>query len=135
MADFEIPKNGQLCWYELATPDVEKCKEFYSNIFGWNLQQSEITEMNYTEIHTDEKAIGGILQMTDEWKMPETGKMMPAHWMTYIAVDDVDATAEKAKSLGANICVKPVDVPNVGRFSVINDPTGATFTVIKFVEA
>lgn len=133
MAEFEIPKSGQLCWYELATQDLSKVKDFYSEIFGWKLEQSKLTDMNYSEIHTDNKAVGGMLQMTDEWKMLDTGEFLPSHWMTYIAVDDVDATAEKAKSLGANVCVQPVDVPNIGRFSVINDPQGATFTIIKFV--
>jgi predicted enzyme related to lactoylglutathione lyase len=134
MAEFEIPRTGQPCWFELATPDADKCKEFYSEILGWKLVQSQLTTLNYSEIHTDGQAVGGILQMTDEWKMPETDELMPSHWMTYIAVDDVDATAEKAKSLGATICVEPVDVPNIGRFSIINDPTGAIFTIIRFVQ-
>lgn len=132
MAEFEIPQNGQICWFELATHDLEKAKDFYQGLFGWKLVQSKNTSMDYSEIQIDEKAVGGILQMTEEWKMPETGEFLPSHWMTYIAVDDVDTTAENARLLGANVCVEPVDIPPIGRFSIINDPTGATFTIIKF---
>jgi predicted enzyme related to lactoylglutathione lyase len=50
--------------------------------------------------------------------------------MSYVAVDKVDDSAEKIKELGGNVCVPPTDIPNVGRFCVVNDPTGATFSLI-----
>jgi predicted enzyme related to lactoylglutathione lyase len=60
----------------------------------------------------------------------ETGEMPPPHWMSYIAVDDVDTSAAKVWELGGKVCVPPTDIPNVGRFCVVNDPTGATFSLI-----
>lgn len=54
----------------------------------------------------------------------------PSHWMPYIAVDEVDATAEKVKTLGGSVCVPPHDVPNTGRFCVVNDLNGATLSLI-----
>ena len=130
MAEYTMPKNGELCWYELATQDLAKAKEFYSGLLGWNLEQSKLVEMEYPEIHVGDQSVGGMMQITDEWKSPETGEIPPSHWMTYIAVDDVDATCEKVTELGGNVCVPPTDIP-VGRFSVINDPSGATFSIIK----
>jgi predicted enzyme related to lactoylglutathione lyase len=56
---------------------------------------------------------------------------MPAAWSPYFMVDDCDATADKAKSLGAQIYVKPTDIPNVGRYAVLGDPQGAMFDIIK----
>jgi uncharacterized protein len=56
---------------------------------------------------------------------------VPPHWMVYFQTTDVDATANKAKSLGANLLVPPMDIPNVGRFSVIADPQGAAFALYK----
>jgi predicted enzyme related to lactoylglutathione lyase len=56
---------------------------------------------------------------------------VPAHWGVYFAVDDCDATVEKAKGMGATSCVPPTDIPNVGRFAVIQDPQGAIFSVFK----
>jgi uncharacterized protein len=132
MSEQKQPPNGTFCWYELASRDLSAVRDFYSGLLGWNLAQSKITDLDYLEISLDGEPFGGLMQMTDEWKMPETGEYLPSHWMNYIAVDDVDATAEKARTLGANICVEPVDIPPIGRFAIINDPQGATFTIINF---
>jgi predicted enzyme related to lactoylglutathione lyase len=46
-------------------------------------------------------------------------------------VDDPDATIAKAKKLGATIQFGPEDIPGVGRFGVLQDPTGAVLAVMK----
>ena len=56
----------------------------------------------------------------------------PPHWMSYVAVNDVDAVAARIAELGGAVCVPPTDIPTVGRFSVINDPSGATLSIITF---
>jgi hypothetical protein len=117
-------KHGTICWTELATKDAEAAKKFYTELFGWTLHPSQAVGMDYTEFANGDERCGGIMQMTAEFGD------MPSHWMSYVAVDDVDAAAEKVKELGGNICVPPCDIPNVGRFCVINDPTGATISLI-----
>ena len=54
---------------------------------------------------------------------------VPPNWTTYIGSHDVDATAARAKELGATIFREPTDVPGTGRFAIIQDPTGAVFGV------
>jgi predicted enzyme related to lactoylglutathione lyase len=44
-------------------------------------------------------------------------------------VDDVAVSTEKARSLGATICREVTEIPGVGWFSVITDPTGATLAL------
>jgi uncharacterized protein len=123
-------KHGELCWNELATSDSGKAKNFYQKLFGWDLEKSKVTgAMDYDEIKIDEKSVGGIMQMTKDWGDP----LPPSHWMNYIAVDDVDATIEKITENGGKVCVPAFDMPNVGRMSVIDDPAGATFSIISFV--
>lgn len=129
MAEFTIPKHGEICWRELTTNNVGKATEFYQELLGWKLEQSKITEIQYPEIHVDDRPIGGMMQMTEEWGNP----LPPSHWMTYIAVDDVDATVEKVKEYGGNVCIPPFDAPKVGRISILGDPSGAAFSVIQFV--
>ena len=65
--------------------------------------------------------------MTEEW-----GEI-PPHWMIYFA--DCDAGAERATELGGQVKVPPTDIPKVGRFSVIQDPQGAVFSIIKLSTA
>ena len=61
---------------------------------------------------------------------PDMGPV-PPNWLPYVMVDDANAIAEKATQLGGKLFVPPTDIPNVGRFSVIQDPQGATFAIIK----
>lgn len=131
MAEFSIPKHGEICWRELTTQNAAKAKEFYQGLLGWNLEQSKVTQMKYDEIHNGNQAIGGMMQIDEQWG--EGWENIPAHWMTYIAVDNCDEIIEKIKENGGGICVPPFDAPNVGRMSVVNDPSGATFSVIQFV--
>ena len=123
----QMPKHGQICWTEIATKNLETSSNFYKELFGWNLKRSEAVgpEMEYIEFASEGSCpSGGMYQMTEEY-----GEA-PSHWMSYVAVDNVDESAEKVKQLGGNICVPPTDIPNVGRFCVVNDPTGATFSMI-----
>lgn len=120
-----VNEPGTLGWNELATNDTEKAKAFYTQLFGWGTQVQEMPMTTYTTFMLGERMNGGMLQMTEEWGD------MPPHWMVYFVVEDCDASAEKAKSLGGEIGVPPTDLPPVGRFSVIKDPQGAHFTIIK----
>jgi len=115
---------NSLCWNELLTNDTEKAKDFYTKLFGWN-SKTDSGETPYTEWINGEEHIGGMMQI-----QPHMGPM-PPNWGIYIAVDDCDGKVEKAKSLGARVYVPPTDIPKVGRFSVLSDPQGAVFNVIK----
>ena len=123
-----MPKHGEVCWTEIATNNLEACKGFYSELFGWKLKESKATGemgMEYIEFGANESCpSGGMYQMGKEYGDA------PPHWMSYVSVDDVDAAAAKVWELGGKVCVPPTDIPNVGRFSVVSDPTGATFSMI-----
>ncbi|HBE81381.1 MAG TPA: hypothetical protein DDW24_01200 [Blastocatellia bacterium] len=128
MADFEIPKAGDVCWRELRTRNIDAASAFYSKLFGWSLQQSKVTPMDYKEIIRDGTATGGMMPMTDEWGDA------PSHWANYIAVADADETAAKITANGGSIRVPPFDAPGVGRMAMVADPSGADFAIIQFVQ-
>ena len=121
----QAPPEGIFCWNELATRDLAAAKTFYTELLGWQLKESTAAGMQYNEIVAPNgEHIGGLYQMG-----PEYGEA-PSHWMAYVAVGDVDARAARVEALGGKVCVPPMDIPNVGRFCVINDPTGATISLI-----
>lgn len=121
-----VNKPGGVCWTELATREADRAAEFYAALFGWQPQQMDMPgDTKYTMLMMGETQVGGIIQMTDEWGD------MPPHWMVYFSVDDCDATAARAQELGGKTPVPPTDIPPVGRFSVIRDPQGGHFSVIK----
>jgi predicted enzyme related to lactoylglutathione lyase len=116
------PPTGTFCWEELMTHDPEAATKFYMDLFGYGIQMVDMGPTGtYRILKRGDRQTAGIM------KMPE---MVPrAHWLSYIAVKDTDASTRGAKELGAQVLVQPQDIPNVGRFSVLSDPTGAAIAL------
>lgn len=132
MAGSASPKHGSFCWTEIASTDAEKCKEFYSAVFGWKFQESKATDGSfvYHEFSTGgDYPAGGLYEISPE--ICGEGPLPPPHLLTYIGVDDVDENAKQAQQLGGTIIKPPSDIPNTGRFAIIQDPTGAMFATFK----
>jgi predicted enzyme related to lactoylglutathione lyase len=107
------------CHLELASTDIAKAKTFYSSFFDWKLSDMDMGNgMTYTTFKpADDSPGGGMMQ--------QHAPGAPSAWLPYVLVDDVKAAAAKAKSLGANVVVETQEVPNMGWFSIITDPSGA----------
>lgn len=118
--------HGAFSWNELVTSDPEAAKAFYSELLGWTLSEMEGGEVPYTIAKAGETEVAGIMPIP-----PDAGNM-PPHWGAYVTVDDVDASAGRAESLGGKICMPPTDIPGIGRFSVISDPQGAILALITY---
>lgn len=104
---------------ELMTTDVSKAKAFYGELFDWQLE--DLPGMDYTMINVGEGTGGGMMKSAE----PDS----PSCWLAYVHVDDAAASTEKARNLGAKICKEVTEIPGVGWFSVITDPTGASLAL------
>lgn len=113
--------RGRFVWYDLMTPDPEAAKAFYTAVAGWGTQLWEAPGMSYTMWTANGKPMGGTMKLPDE---AVAGGARP-HWLAYVDVPDVDATAARARELGGSVVVPPRDIPTVGRYSVLADPQGA----------
>ena len=123
----EAIAQGTPSWWELATRDVEAATKFYSALCGWTTEAWPMgSGGTYHMFKKGEVSFGGMIDAN----MPQM-EGVPAHWMTYIHVDDVDASAAKTTELGGQIMVPPMDIPEVGGMSVVSDPTGAAFTLFS----
>ena len=116
---------GSFCWNELGTHDTQKAGEFYSELFGWPRETNQFGPIEYTMFSGADRPAGGMFKIT-----PEMGPM-PPHWLVYFAVDDCDASVQKATELGAAVMKPADDIPEIGRFAILTDPQGAAFAVIK----
>jgi predicted enzyme related to lactoylglutathione lyase len=121
-------KTGSFCWLELGTTDQSAAKKFYSNLFGWSAEDNSMgPDMTYTMLRLGGKDVAGAYQLMKD----QLDAHVPPHWMLYIKVDSVDASAAKAVKLGAQQIVPPSDIPNVGRFALLQDPTGAHVSIFQ----
>ena len=128
MAEYQIPEPFSICWRELATRDLPAATEFYSNLFGWQLEPSKIAPGDYREIILDGKAVGGMMAIDENWG-PEPP---PSFWQAYVAVQNADETADQIKANGGSVNHGPFDAPGVGRMAMVADPDGASFAIIQF---
>lgn len=125
-----VNEPGSLTWNELTTRHLDTAVPFYGAVFGWQTNETDMGGgMVYTtwKLPNDgDREIGGAMPMEgDMWPAD-----LPDHWMVYFAVEDCDQAVAKVAELGGKVSVPPMDIPNVGRFSVVNGPQGEVFSVI-----
>ncbi len=115
---------GAMGWNEMYSNDLEKAKEFYTGLFGWTFEKMPEHD-NYEVIKNNGRSNGGAMKIQEDW--PE----MPSIWMVYFTVENLDKTMESVKKHGGSVKNGPMEAKGVGRFAVIEDPTGAVFTTIE----
>lgn len=106
---------------ELCTPDTAKAKDFYAALFGWEFTDNDMGHMIYSTFKPSSGPGGGIFSMPGA----------PTGWLAYVGVDDINTATDKAKSLGAAVRMGPQEIPNVGWFTVLADPTGAAIALFQ----
>jgi predicted enzyme related to lactoylglutathione lyase len=144
-----VNEHGGVNFNDLYTRDVDRAKDFYSAVFGW-----EKLELGPGAAMWAMPAYGDFLEELNPGMRAGMAEMgapagfenvvasispidpndtaTPAHWGITFAVDDVDAAAAKAAELGGKVLSEPTDVP-WARAAVIEDPQGATFVASQFV--
>jgi predicted enzyme related to lactoylglutathione lyase len=110
--------DGTPCWFDLMTTDLEAARTFYGDLFGWQFDIGPEETGYYSVALVDGKAVGGIFTMAVDH---------PPVWTTYLATGDADATADAAVRAGGTIAQPTMDVMDLGRMTIIQDPTGGTF--------
>lgn len=108
-------------YIELHTSDPAKAKSFYGQLLSWRFEELQFPGVQYTLIKTGGELQGGVMKAED----PKA----PTMWLSYLTVDDLDATVAKAKSLGGKIVRERTEVKGEGFFAVIADPTGGTIAL------
>ena len=123
--------NGAISWHELMVDDIDAAKSFYSEVFGWTLEdvQMEGMERAYTVIKVGDAQIGGIVAK------PEETATTPNSWISYVTVADVDETVKSVITNGGSVLVPPMNVPGVGRFAHLKDKEGAVIAAITYEQA
>jgi len=121
--DVESTPPGGWIWNELTTQDEKTALAFYEKVFGFDHDEMAMPDAVYFVLKASGKGRAGLM------KAPHAS--VPTMWTPYVRVDDADATASRARELGATVVVPPSDIPEVGRFAVVADPQGAAFAVLK----
>jgi predicted enzyme related to lactoylglutathione lyase len=115
-----VNEVGTWTWNELVTPDLAAAKAFYAELFGWGTQDIP-GSFPRTSFSLGDLLVGG-----GHAPAPQEGPA--ARWTISFRVADADQSAARAEELGGSVLLPPMDIP-VGRFAIVADPAGASFTV------
>ena len=118
--DVERYDHGVPSWVDLGTSDIGKAIEFYSGLFGWQIEQGPPEAGGYSIALLRGRPVAGL------------GPQMnpgPPYWTTYVNVDSADDVVAKAKANGGKVLMEPMDVMDVGRMAIFADPIGAVIAV------
>jgi uncharacterized protein len=111
---------GTFCWTDLGTPDAPAATRFYSALFGWTAEDRPMgPDAFYTMFHLDGRPVAAL------YPQEEAAPQGPPHWLSYVAVDNANEAAARTKALGGIVLMEPFDVLDVGRMTMVQDPTGA----------
>jgi uncharacterized protein len=126
-----VNEPNSFSWNEHNTRDPEATTAFYSSVLGWKTREMEMGDAgSYTvwllpDAGEQDDSVGGLLDMRGM-----LGDEVPAHWMTYFTVDDLDATMEQADGMGASLTFGVMELP-IGKLAILTDPQGASFGVFE----
>ncbi|MBA3350580.1 MAG: VOC family protein [Actinobacteria bacterium] len=117
---------GTFSWTDLGTTDVSGAKAFYTELFGWELEDMPTGDAGiYSMARLDGKYVAAIYEQYED----QRAQGIPPSWVSFITVDDIEARTAEAEMLGATILSPPLDVLDSGRMSLAGDPTGAVFAM------
>jgi len=123
--------QGQFFWYDIMTTEPQAAAKFYSHVVGWGVQKADAEGKQYSLFTVNGQGVAGLMPIPED----AAKHGVPPAWMGYIAVDDVDAAAEKLKREGGTVHKGPVTVPGIIRFAVVSDPQGAGFLIARGLSA
>jgi|Tabmets5t2r1_1033131.scaffolds.fasta_scaffold08366_3 uncharacterized protein len=115
-----VNEVGTWTWNELSTADVPAARAFYRELFGWDAVDVP-GPLPRTSFRLGELLVGGA-------HAPAPQEDPRPRWTVSFRVADADRAAERVEQLGGSVLLPPMDVP-VGRFAVVADPAGASFSI------
>lgn len=122
MSEQSPPTAGRFVWHDLMTTDLPASVKFYTELFEWSTEEGDMGAMGkYTLIKAGDATIGGFVPL-------DKNQEVPPHWVGYCTIDSIEAGVSRVQVSGGKVLVNPTDIPDVGRFAVISDPTGAVLS-------
>lgn len=113
------------------TSDAAAARRFYVDVVGWNIEEVPMPGMSYTLLKLGDTQIAGLMPMPQQ----ACAAGMPPCWVGYVFADELESATAKVQVLGGKVHQGPMDIPDVGRFSVVADPQGATFDLFHSTRA
>lgn len=117
---------GTFSWTDLSTTDTAGANAFYRPLLGWEGEEMPAGDgFTYWMMRLDGHDVAGMSAMREDQRAAGA----PPAWLSYVTVEDVDATADRVAGLGGSLLMPPFDVLDAGRMALLQDPQGAVLAV------
>lgn len=117
---------GRFTWFEQLSKDPRAALRFYTETLPWKSESLPMGTQSYTMLLAGEQGIGGLADLPKHVDTP--------HWISYVSVDDVVATARRVVANGGKALMDAFDIPGVGKMQPVADPQGAAFFLFRSAE-
>lgn len=123
----EKPAVGTIGWVDLTVPNADEVRDFYSQVVGWSASEVDMGTYKDYGMHTDPggRAVAGVCHAVG------SNAGLPAQWLIYVMVADLDVSLERCAALGGKLLVGPRDMGPYGKLAVIQDPAGAVMALMQ----
>ncbi|MGB5850423.1 MAG: VOC family protein [Ignavibacteriaceae bacterium] len=129
MSEQQKPEVGSLSWFDLTVPNAEEVRDFYRKVIGWKSEPVPMEKGKYNDFNMI--APESDLTVTGVCHAQGVNKNLPAQWMLYFTVEELDKCIEECKANGGKVVTEAKDMGNYGRYSVIEDPAGAVCALFE----
>lgn len=129
MSEQQKPEAGSLSWFDLTVPNADDVKDFYSKVIGWKYEPVPMANGEYNDYNM--KAPESDLTVTGVCHSKGVNADIPAQWLLYFTVKDLDKCIEECNTNGGKVVAKPKNMSNYGRYCVIEDPAGAVCALFE----
>ena len=120
MSDEEKSSVGTIVWQDLTVADADGLKDFYAQVVGWHVEPVDMGGYSDYEMVSPStgEAVTGVCHATG------VNSGLPAQWLIYFSVEDIEASVAKVVELGGEVLIAPKPLGDE-LFCVIRDPAGA----------
>ena len=124
MSDSKDPA-GTISWVDISVPNAESLREFYSQVVGWKAEPVDMGDHNDYSMApaSGGEAVAGVCHAQG------TNAGLPAQWLIYVAVSNLDQSITRCTELGGKVLYGPKSMGADCRFCVIQDPAGAVMAI------
>jgi predicted enzyme related to lactoylglutathione lyase len=117
---------GSIGWLDLTVPDAPRVRDFYAAVAGWRAEPVDMGGYeDFSMVPPDGTAVAGICHARG------SNEGLPAQWMIYIVVADLDASLAEVSARGGTVLRGVTDMGAMGRYAVIQDPAGAAAALFE----
>jgi len=120
------PETGTFGWFDLTVEDAESVRDFYKEVVGWTSSPLSMGDYDdYVMATPDGTPVSGVCHARG------TNKGLPAQWLLYVNVDDIEASRSACERRGGSLLTPVKHMKGQGSYCVIQDPAGAVMALFQ----